>query len=87
MSVTLTPEQEREVAERVAGGRYPSGEAVIRAALSALREREEHEARRAALLADLDAGLTGPGVPLTRELLDDLKADGRTRLAERAGHG
>lgn len=93
MSVTLTPEQEREVAERVASGRYPTSDAVIREALAALREREQYEAKRAALVADIEEGIAsldaGEGVPLTRDTIEQIKADGRKRLAERrgAGHG
>lgn len=84
MSTTLTPDQEREVSERVASGRYPSGEAVIGEALAALREKEE---RRTALLADLDAGLAsldaGLGRPLTRDDIEGMKAAGRQRRAAR----
>lgn len=87
MSVLLTPEQEQEVAERVASGRYPTGQAVIGEALAALREREELEAKRAALVADIEAGIAsldaGEGIPLTRDTIEQIKADGRKRLAER----
>lgn len=55
MSVTLTPEHEAEVTERVASGAYPSNESVIDEALAALRAQEE--AKRAALIADIQAGL------------------------------
>jgi Arc/MetJ-type ribon-helix-helix transcriptional regulator len=92
MTLTLTVEQEREVSERVASGRYPTGEAVIGEALAALREKEDREAGRAALLADLDQGLAslaaGLGQPLTRESIEQMKADGRRRATERgSGHG
>lgn len=88
MSTMLTPDQEREVNERVASGRYPSGEAVIAEALAALREKEE---RRVTLLADVDAGLAsldaGLGQPLTRDTIEALKAEGRQRLAGRGVNG
>lgn len=94
MSVLLTPEQEQEVAERVASGRYPTGQAVIRETLAALREREELEAKRAALIADIDEGIAsldaGEGITMSaRDLLEQIKSDGRKRLAERnrAAHG
>lgn len=88
MSVLLTPEQEQEVAERVAGGRYPTGQAVIREALAALREREELEAKRAAMVADVEAGIAsldaGEGITMSaRDMLEQIKSDGRKRLAER----
>ena len=56
MSVTLLPEQEAEVRDRVASGRYPSSASVIGEALTALREKEEHAAKRAVLIADIAAG-------------------------------
>ena len=92
MSVTLTPEQQRDVSEWIASGRYSSPEAVIGEALVALREKGEREARRTALLADLDQGLAsldaGLGRPLTGDVIEQIKADGRKRLAKRgAGHG
>ena len=42
MNVSLTPELERSVAERVASGRYRSASEVVRAA-SRLLEKEERE--------------------------------------------
>lgn len=89
MPVTLLPEQEAEVQDRVASGRYSSSASVIGEALTALREKEEHAAKRAVLVADLDAGIAsldaGAGVPLTRELLESVKESGRERLAGRTG--
>jgi antitoxin ParD1/3/4 len=45
MNVSLTPELERYVAERVASGRYRSASEVVRAALRLL-EKEEREGLR-----------------------------------------
>jgi antitoxin ParD1/3/4 len=45
MNVSLTPELERYVAERVASGRYRSASEVVRAALRLL-EKEEGEGLR-----------------------------------------
>jgi putative addiction module CopG family antidote len=92
MSVTLTPEQERTVSDWIASGRFPSEEAVIGEALAALREKEEREARRTALLSELNQGFTsldaGLGRPLTRDVIEQLKMEGRSRRAEReTGHG
>lgn len=93
MSVLLTPEQEQEVAERVASGRYPTGQAVIREALAALREREEFEAKRSALIADVEEGIAsldaGEGIPLTRDTIEQIKVEGRKRQAKRGrvAHG
>ncbi len=76
----------------MASGRYPTGEAVIGEALAALREKEELDTLRPALSADLDQGLAslaaGLGQPLTRDVIEQVKADGRRRVAERGGgHG
>ena len=45
MNVSLTPELERSVAERVASGRYRTASEVVRAALRLL-EKEEREGLR-----------------------------------------
>ena len=45
MNVSLTPELERSVAERVASGRYRTASEVVRAALRLL-EKEEKEGLR-----------------------------------------
>ena len=43
MNVSLTPELERSVAERVASGRYRTGSDVVRAALRLLEKEERKE--------------------------------------------
>jgi putative addiction module CopG family antidote len=79
MSVTLTPELEAEIAARVASGRYPSSESVLTEALAALSLKEQHEAKRAALVADIAAGdaslAAGLGVQITAtQILAELRA-------------
>ena len=57
MNVSLTPELERWVSERV-GGRYKSASEVVREGLRLLQEREEeHRARLEALRRDIQVGL------------------------------
>ena len=64
MNVSLTPELERLVADKVDGGRYASASEVVREALRLLEERdalrqakiEALKAKVAIGLADLDAG-------------------------------
>lgn len=89
MPVTLTPELEAEVAARVASGKYPSSESVLTEALAALSLKEQQEAKRAALIADIAAGdaslVAGLGIPLTRGFLDSIKAAGRRN--DRSGRG
>ena len=58
MDVSLTPELERFVSERVAAGDCESANAVIREGLLLLQERDKEEQRRfAELRAAIDEGL------------------------------
>ena len=58
MNVSLTPELERRIAERVESGLYTTASEVVREALRLLFERDDARARRlAALDAELRAGL------------------------------
>ncbi len=69
MTVTLAPELEQLVAEKISSGRYASVTAVLTDALHLLTERdEEHErdlaevrAELEAAEAEMDAGLGIPG--------------------------
>ena len=57
MNVSLTPELERRIAERVESGLYTTASEVVREALRLLFEREEARARRLeALGAEIRAG-------------------------------
>jgi antitoxin ParD1/3/4 len=58
MNVTLTPELERWVSERVDGGRYRSVSEVIREGLRLLQEHEEeHSVRIETLRRELQIGI------------------------------
>lgn len=58
MNVSLTPELERWVSERVDRGRYRSASEVIREGLRLLQEREEeHSVRLEALRRELQIGI------------------------------
>jgi antitoxin ParD1/3/4 len=69
MNVSLTPELERLVEEKVSSGRYKSASEVVRHALREFSDRErEYESRLEALRRDiqqgidsLDAGRGSPG--------------------------
>ncbi len=87
MNVSLTPELEKLVSDKVATGMYQTASEVVRDALRLLREREEH--KLALLRQDLRhaieqvsrggyADYDGPGV---RTLARQVKARGRRRLA------
>ena len=76
MNVSLTPELERLIHERVSSGRYHSASEVVREALRLLEERDELRrlrlaelrAKVAAGLASLDRGETTDGESLFDEL-------------------
>lgn len=78
MNVSLTPELEDLIHEKVNTGRYHSASEVVREALRLLEERDEVRRLRlaemrskvAAGLASLDAGESLPG----EEVLDELEA-------------
>ena len=56
MTITLTPEQEKLVAERVQSGRYVSAEQITAEAFRLLATREGHERDLSQLRADIEAG-------------------------------
>ena len=85
MDVTLTPELERLVQDKVATGLYASEDEVIREALRLLKDRDELrllavEDLRREVRERLDQLDRGESVFLDPERI---KAEGRRRLAER----
>ena len=86
MNVSLTPELEQLVNNRVQSGLYQTASEVVREALRLLKQRDED---RAALNADERAGLLqlerGEGRAMdttsTRALAAAIKKRGRARLA------
>ena len=85
MNVSLTPQLEKLVQDRVKSGRYTSASEVIREALRLLdthdRALDEGLAR---LQADVEAGLreldAGKSRPFDEEALESIKQTGRARL-------
>jgi antitoxin ParD1/3/4 len=68
MNVSLTPELEQLVAEKVESGRYTSASEVIREALRLLEEQDQlRQNRLAAVRQKIDRGLSqldrGEGIP------------------------
>ena len=82
MNVTLTPELEEYVAEKVAAGTYESASEMVHEALRALREKEAYERKRAALIADIQEGIDsldrGEGI---RTSAKQILAEARERRA------
>jgi len=87
MNISLTPELDQLVKNKVESGLYNSASEVVREALRLLRSRDEvHQEKIAALKqaiqkgeASLDAGL---GVEMTDSLFTSIKERGRQKLAE-----
>ena len=82
MNVSLTPELERLVDEKVASGLYESASEVIREALRLLRDRDEVrtlalEDLKRDIVAGLDQLERGDSAPLD---IEAIKAEGRRRL-------
>lgn len=85
MNISLTPQLEKLVQDRVKSGRYTSASEVIREALRLLdthdRALDEGLAR---LQADVEAGLreldAGKSRPFDEEALERIKQTGRARL-------
>jgi antitoxin ParD1/3/4 len=86
MNVSLTPELERLVAEKVQSGMYQTSSEVIREGLRLLKDRDE---RLESLRRDIRAGFeavdrgeyTDYEASSVQELADRVKARGRKRLA------
>ena len=86
MNVSLTPELERLVQEKLASGLYNSASEVVRESLRLLQERDEIRKMRLEQLRQEIA--RGVAAAERGELLDldiaAIKAEGRRRLSQRA---
>ena len=74
MRITLTPEVQAQIQDRIERGRYPNADAVIVKALEVL-DAQEHARllkTRELVLAGLNSG---PGEELTEELWDRLEQE------------
>lgn len=88
INVSLTPQLEELVQQRVRSGRYSSASEVVRAALRLLEVHDrEQEARIAQLRSDVAAGLgqldEGSARPFDVDAVAGIKARGRAALARR----
>ncbi len=86
MNVSLTPELEELVDEKVQSGMYHTASEVVRDALRLLKERDELKERRMEQLRnDIAVGLkdleAGRSKPFDRRTLESVKTKARARLA------
>jgi antitoxin ParD1/3/4 len=72
MNVSLTPELEAKIHERVASGRYNNASEVVRDALRHLEEYERKEHLRSLLAVGLEQAQRGELIEFTPEYLEDL---------------
>ncbi len=81
MNVSLTPELEQFVQEKVSSGLYYSASEVIREGLRLLKEREQfHQIRSSELRQDIQAGLdSGETTPLKMQSIKDQARQCRQR--------
>ncbi len=84
MNVSLTPELEKIVAERVTSGRYASASEVIREALRLLEERDQLNQLRQEVRRGLEQLDQGQHRPFDDQALNRIKRQGRERVAARA---
>jgi antitoxin ParD1/3/4 len=80
MNISLTPELEKLVAERVASGHYASASEVVREALRLLHERDRLSHLRHDIglgLEQLDSGRSGV---FDKVAANRIKSEGRKRL-------
>ena len=92
MNVSLTPELERLVQEKVESGLYCSASEVVREALRLLQEQDElRRLRREELKRQIMVGIeqldTGRTVVLNEETREGIKRRGREKLAPMEGQG
>jgi antitoxin ParD1/3/4 len=88
MNVSLTPELEALVNEKVASGQYACADDVIRAGLRLLGEQDDdQQLRLEELRREIAVGLKqldeGQSTALDDEVLQGIKTRGRARLAQR----
>jgi antitoxin ParD1/3/4 len=84
MNISLTPELEQFIANKVQSGLYQTASEVVREGLRLLRESDDiHRARLEELKKEIAIGLDqakqGKTVPFTEEMIEGVKSRGRAR--------
>jgi antitoxin ParD1/3/4 len=80
MNVSLTPELEAKIHERVESGRYNNAIEVVRDALRHLEEYERLEHLRSLLAVGLEESRRGETVEWTPELMEDIRRRAHERF-------
>jgi antitoxin ParD1/3/4 len=85
MNVSLTPELEKLVAERVASGHYASASEVVREALRLLHERDRLNQLRHDIRLGVEQLDQGRSREFDDHVVDRIKSEGRKRLGASRG--
>jgi antitoxin ParD1/3/4 len=80
MNVSLTPQLEGMIRDRVESGRYNNASEVVREALRLLEERDRLQYLRSLLAVGLEQAQRGELVEFTPELLDDIVRRAKERF-------
>jgi len=72
MNVSLTPQLEAMIRQRVASGRYNNASEVVREALRLLEEREQLEHLRSLIAVGVEQVERGELIEWTPELMDEI---------------
>ncbi len=78
MNVSLSPELERFLNQRIQSGRYRSAEEALNRAVELLRDMEEAEGRLEALLQEAEE--SGPATEMTPQDWADIENEGLKRV-------
>lgn len=80
MNISLTPEQEAMVREKIEGGRYNDSSEVVHEALRLLDQQEKREQLRAAISIGKDEIARGEGMEVTPELWAEIDREVDERI-------
>ena len=80
MNVSLAPELEAMIRERVESGRYTNASEVVQEALRLLEEHEKVEHLRSLLAVGLEQARRGELVEFTPELMEDIRRRAHERF-------
>ena len=80
MNVSLTPQLETMIRQRVESGRYNNASEVVREALRLLEEREKLEHVRSLLAVGLEQANRGELIEFTPELMEDISRRAHERF-------
>jgi len=80
LNISLTPQLEVMIQERVASGRYSDASEVVAEALRLLEERERRDHLRSPLAVGMEQAKRGELVELTPELMDEIAERARERV-------